>query len=135
MHRDAAATETLRRLRGALAEAGMSLADLKEPIDDALRALGYPEGELATADEPNARGFLAMVRYHALKAVLDSLAGNMDISTGDQSYRLNQVFANVEKLLGQSRAEVIGIYGTMDPAGVADSSFVVLNLNSLGGYG
>ena len=94
-----------------------SAGNLKEPIDDALRAMGYAEDDLAGAEPENARGFIAMVRYHTLRAVWERIGDRFNVSTSGDSFSLNQGFGNVEKLLKQAEQDVIAIFGSLSPAG------------------
>lgn len=123
------------RLVTQLGDAGMSSSDssgnLKEPIDDALRALGYAEGDLSTAEPEDARGFIAMTRYHALRAVWERIGDRFDYSDPDGSAKLNQTIGNVEKLLARAEADVIVIFGSLYPSGEG-GGIITINVNTLG---
>lgn len=123
------------RLVTQLADAGMSAADttgnLKEPIDDALRAMGVAEPELVAAESDDARGFLAMTRYQTLRVVLERIGDRFNVSTSGDSFSLNQAFSNVEKLLKQAEQDVIGIFGSLYPAGDG-AGIITIDTNTLG---
>ena|SRR5215216_6276768 len=110
------ANEVGIRLATPLAGAGMSADDtagsLKEPIDDALRLLSYAEDDIPTAIPDDASGFLALTRWTTLKAILERISSQFDLSTGGDSFRLSQVVGNVERLLGLAEADVIAIFGS-----------------------
>lgn len=114
--REWVATEIGIRLATPLAGAGMTADDaagsLKEPIDDALRLLSYAEVDIPTAVPDDASGFLALVRWTALKAILERISSQFDLSTGGNSFRLSQVVANVEKLLALAEVDVLAIFGS-----------------------
>jgi hypothetical protein len=115
-----------------LSDASMTGADttgnLKEPIDQALRAMGESESTLSTATSDDPLGFLAMVRYQTLVKVRFALATNFDISMTGMSVRLQQQFANITVLLEAARAEVIAIFGSVNPGSSADSSVAFIDL-------
>lgn len=123
------------RLVTQLGDAGMSAADssgnLKEPIDDALRAMGYAEADLATAEPEDARGFIAMVRYHALRVVWERIGDRFNVSTSGDSFALNQAFGNVEKLLDRASQDVIEIFGSLNPSG-GSAGIITIDVNTLG---
>ena len=108
-------------LSSLLTSAGMAAADttgnLKEPIDRALRTLGYAASELATATPDDDAGFLALAIYESLKTIVARLAANFDIATAGDSYRLQQVFANAKSVLEQAAATVAGLYGSAVASG------------------
>src|SRR5690349_21715701 len=108
-------------LSSLLTSAGMAAADttgnLKEPIDRALRTLGYAASELATATPDDDAGFLALAIYESLKTIVARLAANFDIATAGDSYRLQQVFANAKSVLEQAAATVAGLYGSATASG------------------
>lgn len=117
-------TELSRRLATQLSDAVIAATDtagnLKEPVDDALRMLGYAEAELALAvpDDTEAAGFLALARLTTLKAVRDRLADRFDINvTGAIGLRLQQVVATVERMITEAQADVIAHYGAIPAAG------------------
>lgn len=108
-----------------------STGNLKEPIDDALRAIGYVEADLATAEPTNARGFIAMVRYHALRVIWERIGDRFNVSTSGDSFALNQAFGNVEKLLDRASKDVIEIYGSLNPSD-GSAGIITINNNTLG---
>lgn len=123
------------RLASVLAKVGLAAADvsgaLKEPIDDALRSMGYAEDELATAAPDDAVGFLAMARYQTLRHVRDALATQFDASLpGGLSGRRSQVFAQVTILVEAAEGDVIRLFGSVD-APAADGGLVTMDLNFL----
>lgn len=130
MTRDEAAVEVGRRLSVVLAEAGIAVADtagnLKEPLDDALRAMGYAETDLATAESDDAAGLLAMLRYQALRTAEERLAAKFDLSTGGDSFRLSQIAANVRALLARAEADAIALFGSLVMA--ANGGLVLLEM-------
>ena len=94
------------RLSGLLGQAGMTSADepgnMKEPIDDALRGLGYAEADLATADHEDVPGFIAATRYFTLKAILERVSASFDLTDEGSSIRLSQVVDHVRKLMNEA---------------------------------
>ena len=135
MNRSEVAVAVGSRLVTQLGDAAMSAADtsgnLKEPIDDALRAMGYAEADLAAAEPEDARGFIAMTRYHALRAVWERIGDRFNVSTSGDSFALNQAFGNVEKLLKAAEADVVAIFGTLSPAGEG-GGIITIDVNTLG---
>ncbi len=133
MTRAEVAAQVAIRLSAQLADAGLAATDvtngLKEPIDDALRSLGYAEADLATAAPSDAPGFILMAKYHTLRLVLEKVADRFDVTTGGDSYRLNQVIANLEKLLARAEADVIRWFGALVVAD--DGGVIVVDLNYL----
>ena len=132
MNRATVAAEVGVRLSAQLADVGLTAADttgnLKEPIDDALRAMGTAEADLATAAPDDATGFLAMVRYHTLRRVWELQGDRFNVGLAGKSFSLQQAFANTERLLNLAAADVVRLFGTLDPAG---SAVVTLDLNYL----
>jgi hypothetical protein len=109
-------------LSSLLTSAGMAATDttgnLKEPIDRALRTLGYAASELATATPDDDAGLLALAIYETLTTIVARLAASFDIATSDgSSYRLQQVFANAKTVLEQAAATVTGLYGSVAASG------------------
>lgn len=135
MNRSEVASAVGSRLVTQLGDAAMSAADtsgnLREPIDDALRAMGYTEADLATAEPEDARGLIAMVRYHVLRIVLERIGDRFDYSDPDGSARLNQTIGNVEKLLARAEADVIAIFGSLYPTDTT-ARIITINNNRLG---
>lgn len=125
--------EAFARLATPLTDAGMANDDspgnMKEPLDDALFALGYKVEELTAAEPSDAMGFLALTKYFALKLAKVKMADRFNISGKAGSYALNQSFKNVGELLKEAEAEVTGIFGVI-PMGTADA-IQILDLNFL----
>jgi hypothetical protein len=132
MTRDEAAIEIGLRLALLLEEADITASDdpgaLKEPIDDALRLMGYAEAEIATADPDDVPGFLTTLRYFTLRAIRDALAVNFDITSDGDSFRLSQVRDAVEKMLTAAAADVVAIYGRLTITS-ADAAIISVDLN------
>lgn len=138
MNRAAAAAEMGTRLAALLTDAGMSAADqagqMKEPLDDAFRALGFAEADLATADSGDPVGLLAMLRLFTLRAVRDSIAIRFDVGISGDSYRLSQTVAALDRLVAQAEAAVEVLFGPGAAAGAsisANGGMVVLDLDFL----
>jgi len=98
-----------------LAEAEVVMTDsvggLKEPIDDALRAMGYAEADLATAAPTDTWGSLIYVRYQTLLRIQEAIADRFDVTVDGDSFRLQQMIDNVEKLITKARDEMIATFG------------------------
>lgn len=126
------AGEVGRRLGTILTAATIAPTDdtgnLLEPIDDALRMLGYAEDDLATAEPDNALGFLALVKYTTLKAALVRLSQRFDLGRAGVSLRLQQTVATLERMIAAAEKDVLSIYKVM-PSGVADDEVGVTWLN------
>jgi hypothetical protein len=101
------------RLATPLADAEMgaddSTTNLKEPIDDALRLLGYGEDDIPTADHGSAYELLVAVRYTTLRAILERITDRFDITTGGDAFRLSQTIENVKAMLTRAEADLSGI--------------------------
>jgi hypothetical protein len=93
--------------------------------------MGYAEPDLATAEPDNARGFIAIVRYHTLRVVLERIGDRFNVSTSGDSFALNQTIGNVEKLLGQAERDVIGIFGSLHPTGDT-AGIITIDVNTVG---
>lgn len=136
MTRDEAATYVGERLGAYLSAASRTASDaaggLKPAIDDALRALGYAEADLATA-EPDALDMQTQVTYRALVQIKRDLGPTFfNVSTGGDSYSLQAVRAAVEKDVEEAKAAVLERFGTLGVIGTdSDSLFVTLDLNTL----
>ncbi len=80
------------------------------PIDDAFRALGKTEDQLATATATDAQrdDFLALLRYCGLARLRQALAVKVDVSVGDPdtSVKRSQMVAVVAAMLKEAKAEV-----------------------------
>ena len=117
-------------LQTQLADAGMAAADvsggLREPLDRALRALGYGAAETPPAEQDEA--FLAAATVETLRAVLKRIGDRFDLTTAEGSFRLRQTVENVEKLLAEAKADLADALagggpvarnlGFLEPAGV-----------------
>lgn len=131
MNRAATATALGVRLGKVLARAGIAAEDsegnLKEPIDDTLRILGYTEAELADPEtDVPAITVLPVARCLALRAARERLITLFDVSIEGDSYRRNQIVGNVERLLADACADVDLILAGA-PTGA--SPFVTVDLN------
>lgn len=117
-----------------LADAGVAATDasgaLKEPLDRALRQLGYGTDELATAEPDDDAGFLALATWQTLRTIWWRLGDRFDLTLGATGLKLNQGFGNVEKLLKDAEANVIRHFGGI-PSGGDAGGFVALDLNFL----
>lgn len=133
MNRAEVAAILAAELASPLAAAGMAAADepggLKEPLDRAMRALGYEPAESAEADPSVADGLLELATWHTLRAVRMALVEAMDVSLGGNSYKLNQQFANVGELLKEAEAEVAAVLGST--TGGAGGGIVICDLDFL----
>lgn len=124
MTRTEVATEVGRRLAGILAAVGVAATDtaggLKEPIDDALRSLGFAAADLATAAPAEDGAFLALVEYHALRKAAAELAPRYGVALpGGLAAQRQHAFAHVQALLDRAEAALVAIFGVVPAAGVA----------------
>jgi hypothetical protein len=128
--------ELAARLATPLSDAGLAAADtsgaLKEPIDDALRMLGYPESDLVAAEvvDDDVPAMLALARYTTLKAVRDRMSNRFDLSARGTSLRLRQAVENINAMLVEAKADVLAIYTVM-PSTSANTGIVDMDLNYL----
>jgi hypothetical protein len=103
-----------------LSDAGVNATDttggLKEPLDDALLAMGYATEDLAIAEPTDARWFRLMAEYHTLRRVLVKLALRFRLSTGGNALSLEQVHAHVKDRLNEVAAALTVEYGGVAPA-------------------
>ena len=103
------------RLGSLVSEAGLAPSDttgnLKEPLDDALRVMGYAEADIATANPTDTRYVLICARYQTLLRIQEAIADRFDVSVGGDSFKLQQVIDNVEKLLAKARIEMVTTSG------------------------
>lgn len=120
-----------------LADAGMvatdSTGNLKEPLDRALRALGYGAAELAGAEPADDAGFLALATWEALRTVWRRMSDRFDLGLSGTSLRLSQSVATVQAMLAEAEGEVVRWFGSV-PAGVGGDGaggLVALGLNYL----
>lgn len=112
-----------------------SAGNLKAPIDDAFRALGYAAADIATAEtdgEEADEDFRVQVSYRAMvQVVADMGATYLDVTVGD-SFKLSQPEAAAERMLKRTEAAVLERFGTLGVVADDDSnSFVALDLNFL----
>jgi hypothetical protein len=120
MTRDEVADYIGERYGALLAEVGRSADDsagnLQSVIDDAFRALGYLESELATA-APTEPEEVTDVRiqalYRAIVQIRRDLATRFDVSIAGDSYRLSQVKAAVDTEVVLAEAAVLERFGTL----------------------
>lgn len=130
MDRDTAAAEMQRRLSLLFEETELGTTDIagemKEPLDDALRLMGYVEAELVDAAPTDVPSYLTTLRYFTLKAMLDRLSIRFDISADGDSFRLGQVRDAVEKLLAAAAKDVLAIYGRLT---ISDASAAIITLD------
>ncbi|MBN9393439.1 MAG: hypothetical protein J0I20_35740 [Chloroflexi bacterium] len=85
-------------------------------INAALREVGFTRSQFLTAvvaDEDEG-AFEAFLEYFALKRFSKYVAQNFDVSTGGDSVRLQQIFANIKSLLADATtaAQVYGLGGS-----------------------
>lgn len=117
MDRIEAAEEMGRRLSLLFAQVELTTVDepgeMKEPLDDALRLMGYAEDELVDAAPADVSTLLITLRYFTLKRMLDTLAVSFDLSTDGDSYKLVQIREAVQKLLASAASDVLSIFGTL----------------------
>ena len=133
------AAEVGMRLSRTLTNAGMTSADssgnMKEPIDDALRMMGYAEDNLVDPldPEPSSIDFLTLVEYTALRRIIRNIGDRFDLSTSGRNLRLQQQVATAERMLKAVEADVIRIFGEI-PTGLAadtDSPFITYQADIL----
>ena len=109
-------------LSAVLAAAGMAATDsagaLKEPIDRALRSMGYGEAALAGAAPADGALFEAQAQYETLRTVLRRLGDQTNLGLGTTSLSLNQLFANVKALLAEAEDRVRSLGGAPGGSGV-----------------
>ena len=122
MNRTEAAAYVGERLGAYLTAAGRTAADsagnLKGVIDDALRALGYGEDELATAETTTAAAtedLRVQVLYRTLVQIVRDLGAQMfDLSSPEASLKLSQLRVAAEKELARAEAAVIARFSTTE---------------------
>lgn len=139
MNRAEAATFVGERYGVYLAAVGRAATDsagnLKAAIDDALRALGYLEVDLPTAEptDPEAEEDLRVqVVYRAMAQIVRDLGTKMDVSLAGDSYKLSQRRTAAEKDLEAAAMAVLERFGTLGVVVSDDSDpFVTIDLNFL----
>lgn len=121
MTRAEAVAALAERLGTTLADAGVSPdeAGLAPALDDALRAFGFAEADLATAEPADDHGFLTMATYHALRLCLDRIADRFDVGIAGSSYKLQQVVSTLERRIAAAKADVIELFGSTSPEWMA----------------
>jgi hypothetical protein len=94
-----------------------STANLKEPLDDTLRALGVPYGSEASAtlDESNVARFLAVGAVYVLRRALDEASGFADVAATQlgASKHKSQIVKNLRDRLADAEAHAAQ-YGIAD---------------------
>jgi hypothetical protein len=94
-----------------------STGNLKEPLDDTLRALGIPYGSEASAtlDDGQVSAFLAVGAVYVLRRALDEASGFADVAATalGTSKSKNQIVKNLRERLAEAEAHAIG-YGIAD---------------------
>lgn len=147
MNRAALVAELWIRLQHVFAVVGMSNEDspgnMKEPVDDTLRALGVSYADLATGEVASSDVDKAIVlaEYFGLKAVYKSAIESVDISVAapQVSKSKSQFVLNVKDALTQARADaspwipgdVKWLSGSIDLDFMSDES----DVNALVSYG
>lgn len=136
MNRADAAAIVASRYPTQLADAGMTGADtpgnLKEPLDDALLALGHGYDDLAGGDDRDPMGFVTLARYYTLRAVLARVSDRFDLSSAGDSLRLSQTVEQVRALLAIEAQGVMAMFGNTAPAPASSANpFVTVDLNYL----
>lgn len=140
MTRADAAAFLAARYGGYLTAANRAATDtpgaLGEVIDDALRALGVAEADLATATSADATedaDWRVQLAYRAMAQLSRDLgAANFDASIGGDSYKLSQVRAAAEKDLALAASAVLERFGTLGVIPSEDVALVwTLDLNYL----
>jgi hypothetical protein len=133
------ATFVGQRLGAYLSAVGRAATDsagnLQPVIDDALRALGTAAADLATAEpdgEDAEEDFRVQLTYRAMVQIVRDLGTTFNVSTGGDSFALNQMRAAAEKDLELAAAAVLARFGTLGVvAGELDSPFATIDLNIL----
>lgn len=115
MGRSDAASYLAVMLDDLLATAGMTGDDdapnLGFPLDAADRGMtrvAIPETDVAARES----AYTALARYHVLLRIRDKVAGRFSVSTGGDTYQLQQSLAGVEKLLAEARTDALYLAGT-----------------------
>jgi hypothetical protein len=126
MTRDDAAAYVAARYGGYLTAAARGVTDspgaLGEVIDDALRALGYPTGDLATAEPLNPMvedDYRLQLSYRTLDQVVRDLgASEVDVSLSVGSFRFKQR-VSAEKDLERLSVQMLERFGTLSASSTA----------------
>lgn len=121
------AAEVGVRLATPLSDAEMDAVDtvgnLKEPIDDALRLLGYDEEDLSLVAHDSAAALLAVTRFTTIRTVLERISDRFDLNAGGDSFRLSQPIETLFKLLAKYEAEANYYVDTGDDIFTLDLSY------------
>ncbi len=137
MNRTDAAAYIGNRYAQLLDAAGVAWTDtpgaLKEVLDDALRYLGYDEGELATVDTTRAEtsGYLALLRYLALEKANQAVALKVDLTVGNDSKKASQASEAIQRLLGPARAEAKPFMETDEAFGIVRANLDIFEPDPL----
>lgn len=134
MTRDEAATFLGQRLGAYLSTVVRTVEDsagnLQPIIDDALRALGYAEPDLATAEPDDRAGYEVQLRYRALLQITLDLAVFFNLGTGGDQYSLVAIRQAAEKDLKRAEDAVLAYYGTLGVVAADDDAvFATLDTN------
>jgi hypothetical protein len=134
MTRDEAAAFLGARLGAYLDAASRTAADsdgnLGPVIDDALRALGYAEADLATAEPDDREGYELQLRYRALLQITLDLSVFINVGTAGESFSLQAIRQAAEKDLDRAEKAVMDYYGTLGVvAADGDAVFATLDTN------
>ena len=109
--------------------------NLKPVIDDALRILGYGDdlAVASSADDEVAEDWRVQLDYRLLRQVLRDLGTlAINISTGGESFGLQQVRASAERDLAIAEAAVLARFGTLGTVTTSDVfgvTTLTLNIN------
>lgn len=112
-----------------------SAANLGPVIDDALRALGYAAADLAAAEpsgEDAEEDFRVQLAYRAMLQIGRDLGATyFNVSTGGDSFALNQVRIAAEKDLALAERAVLERFGTLGVVSGDGTAFWSIDLNFL----
>lgn len=124
MTRVEVAAEINARIGFWLVETEITAADttgnLKEPLDDALAAMGVAQEDRATAEPADGDRFILEAEYHTLRKVVRVLALRFNVGLGGNSFQLRQLFENAKVMLDDAELrlrEATGVWvGSLDLA-------------------
>ena len=108
-----------------LAEAGIAATDTADglaPVLDAVDTLVSLSPDLSPV------WVQPLGRYYALSRIVNRFAANMDVSTGGDTYRLQQQFANAKALLDRERAGVLWLVEPIPPDTSGVGSVVTIEM-------
>lgn len=120
------------RLNTLLAAAGIASTDTEDGLAPVLDDL---EVRLAGTPDLQVAWHQPLARYVALEWIVDRLGSKMDVTTGGDSFRLNQQFANAKALRDDARAAVAWIIDGSGSVQGISSGPVTIDLNFLTGGG